>query len=241
MDNNELFEKVLDSFTVRHSTRARRASLYLRHTGLEVVLPQAVPVDHATQVLRKNREWLGRAVDRMAPQLRPYFCEPHFPAELCLRAIGQQFNLRLAPCHRRAAVRVNRNTVLAHGSLEQPKALERALLGWLRQVGHMHLVPRCRLLAERNGLSVGAVRIGTPARRWGSCSARGTIMLNARLLFLPPRLCDAVICHELAHLVVFDHSAAFQEFFEQLFPGARQHRAAMAEACGYLPGWAAMK
>jgi predicted metal-dependent hydrolase len=48
--------------------------------------------------------------------------------------------------------------------------------------------------------------------RWGSCSpATGTIRISDRLAGVPGWVLDAVLVHELAHLIHADHSAAFHE------------------------------
>ncbi|MDP1794208.1 MAG: M48 family metallopeptidase [Acidimicrobiales bacterium] len=48
--------------------------------------------------------------------------------------------------------------------------------------------------------------------RWGSCTATdGTIRVSARLQGAPQFVIDAVLVHELAHLLHSDHSPAFYE------------------------------
>ncbi|MEZ5166313.1 MAG: M48 family metallopeptidase [Acidimicrobiales bacterium] len=51
----------------------------------------------------------------------------------------------------------------------------------------------------------------TQRQRWGSCTVhRGDIRISDRLVDVPPWVLDHVIVHELAHLVVPDHSPAFE-------------------------------
>jgi predicted metal-dependent hydrolase len=50
-------------------------------------------------------------------------------------------------------------------------------------------------------------------KRWGSCSvAAGTIRLSSALEGMPTWVVDAVLVHELAHLLVADHSAQFDRW-----------------------------
>ena len=59
--------------------------------------------------------------------------------------------------------------------------------------------------------------------RWGSCTATdATIRVSARLQGAPQFVIDAVLVHELAHLLHSDHSPAFYELANK-FP--RQHDA----------------
>ena len=54
--------------------------------------------------------------------------------------------------------------------------------------------------------------------RWGSCSSTGSIMLNWRLIMVPPPVYNYVIIHELAHLVHMNHGPLFWKLVQELSP-----------------------
>ena len=58
--------------------------------------------------------------------------------------------------------------------------------------------------------------------RWGSCSRRGTISLNWRLVQTPDLVRDYIIHHELMHLREMNHSARFWARVEEVCPGWRE-------------------
>lgn len=77
------------------------------------------------------------------------------------------------------------------------------------------LVARAEALSVR--YRIGAVPtsitfVTNQRKRWGSCTvATGAIRLSDRLRHVPGWVLDAVLVHELAHLVHADHSPAFHE------------------------------
>lgn len=80
--------------------------------------------------------------------------------------------------------------------------------------------------AERLGVGYQRIRIGGQRTLWGSCSARGTLSFNWRLLLAPSDVVDYVVVHELCHLRVPDHSRSFWTLVERHRPHARPTRLA---------------
>ena len=80
------------------------------------------------------------------------------------------------------------------------------------------LASRARVLAEKFDLPLPAsIRWSkTQRQRWGSCSPHsGHIRISDRLVDTPPWVLDHVIVHELAHLVVPNHSPAFDALVQR--------------------------
>jgi predicted metal-dependent hydrolase len=73
-------------------------------------------------------------------------------------------------------------------------------------------------LAEIHGLRITRVSVRNQRSRWGSCSRRGTISLNWRLIQTPPWVRDYIILHELAHTLQMNHSPRFWREVKRLCP-----------------------
>jgi predicted metal-dependent hydrolase len=78
--------------------------------------------------------------------------------------------------------------------------------------------------AERLGVVYRRIRIGDHRTLWGSCSSRGTLSFNWRLVLAPLEVLDYVVVHELCHLRVPNHSQSFWTLVEASRPGWREHR-----------------
>ena len=60
-------------------------------------------------------------------------------------------------------------------------------------------------------------------RRWGSCTGKGTILLNPDLIQLPSHCIEYVVIHELCHLKHRNHSKEFYYFLDTVMPEWEDH------------------
>ena len=83
---------------------------------------------------------------------------------------------------------------------------------------------RCRYYAPVMGVSYGTVTIREQKTRWGSCSAKGNLNFNWKLVLMPPEILDYVVVHELAHRIQMNHSAAFWAEVGKILPDYKERR-----------------
>jgi len=62
------------------------------------------------------------------------------------------------------------------------------------------------------------VSIRNQKTRWGSCSRKGNLNFNYKIVLLPQHLADYIIVHELCHLGEFNHSKDFWSLVAQTTP-----------------------
>jgi hypothetical protein len=83
--------------------------------------------------------------------------------------------------------------------------------------------------ASALGVSYERIAIRDQRTRWGSCSSRGTLSFNWRLVLAPPEVMDYVVVHELCHLRHPDHSPRFWRLVEERRPGFAAQRTWLRE------------
>ena len=99
------------------------------------------------------------------------------------------------------------------------------------------LAPQLVALAARHGVPLRRVQIRRQRTRWGSCSIRGTVSLNACLLFHRPAVVQYLFAHELAHLTHMNHSPRFWDLVAQYEPEWRELDRELTRGWSQVPGW----
>lgn len=220
-------------YTVRSSLRARRVSLRVVAGRLEVVLPKGVPESVVPEVLSRHERWIARHVPRVAGDT--ILDEMTLvPESVTLVATGESFGVVVGGSGTRGVstgevVNVPQDSCAAVAYLRK----------WLCGVAKPFFLTELDRCSALTGLKWKTLRVGLPRTRWGSCSCRGGVSLNARLLFFAPSLVRHVILHELCHLKQPDHSRAFHELLLSFDPLAAVHACQLRYARTAIPPWAA--
>ena len=89
---------------------------------------------------------------------------------------------------------------------EQLNPQEREVM--IRKAGET-LAARTAYFAEQMGVTYGRITIREQKTRWGSCSSKGNLNYNWKLILMPQEILDYVVVHELAHRKEMNHSARF--------------------------------
>jgi len=232
-------------YTLRVSQRARFIRLYVSpQKGLEIVVPRGFNCKHLPDVLERKSAWISRALERVRPQREELLSLPRWsiPEGMSFRAIDMEWEVRSQwTSAKRLSINFHRpGQIEIQGPVEN-EALVRSLLGrFLVVQAENYLPPLLDTMSRNTELQYSRVAIRRQRSRWGSCSAYGSISLNAALLFLPYHLTRYVLVHELCHTVHLDHSERFWALVGRHCPEYRCAERELREARHYVPRWASV-
>jgi predicted metal-dependent hydrolase len=230
----------LPPYTVRESTRARHVNLKISMEGdLEVVIPRGFKRKHIPDILHKKQAWIKRATKRIQEQRKFLAAEPVLPELIPLLAISETWIVEYRPTvSTRITVTEKPDQQLTlSGAVDNVGLCHRALRKWTARKARQHLEPWLGQISTAEKLPFDKVIFRGQKTRWGSCSARKTISLNYKLLFLPPALVRYVLIHELCHTKHLNHSTKFWALVAKKEPDYKQAKAELKAAWRYLPGW----
>lgn len=193
--------------------RARRYILQLRPDGVaRVTIPRGGSAAEARRFVERHRSWLERELQRL-PARSAGGKEWVVGTEILLR--GERVKIESANSSEPGEVRLGNEVVAV---IESGADLRASVECHLRGLAARELPPRVTELATGLELTVRRVAVRNQRSRWGSCSRRGVISLNWRLIQMPRFVSDYIILHELMHLREMNHSPRYWRQVERVCP-----------------------
>ena len=191
---------------IKFSNRRRTIGLTVeRDRQLVVYAPTGTSDDTIQAILHQKRHWIQEKLAH--PQKYPAAS----PAQVLLPGSSIYFlgrtHLLLSAPEPNAPLCFDGHTFTL-GTTLTPKA-STLVQAWLRQQAQAVITPRVERFAKLLGVTYQRIQLLELKYRWGSCTSNAALLFNWRLIQAPSTVIDYIIVHELAHLLVPDHSTAF--------------------------------
>ena len=93
-----------------------------------------------------------------------------------------------------------------------------------KEVARILVASRLKYFNQFYNYKIGKIFIRNQKSRWGSCSNKGNLNFNYKLVFLPLELTDYIIVHELCHRGEMNHSKRFWNLVAQQIPDFKERR-----------------
>ena len=205
-------------YLLRRSRRRRTLGLTVTAHEVRIHAPSWTPRAEIETYVLQQHDWLHRTWARMHAHVRQAESTPANE----LRYLGRRLRLdiRSSLFHE---VRRHGNTLRVYAPLHADA--NELVRDWLLARAERLLAWRLARIARKLGRAPSRFALSDAQTQWGSCTRRGHIRLNWRLVQAPLALIDYVAAHELAHLVHLDHSPRFWAQVAVLCPEALARRA----------------
>lgn len=141
--------------------------------------------------------------------------------------LGRQYRLKVVPDSINE-IKAFRGQLLIHAVDTNKTALEKQLKQWYRQKADIvfsKMLQEVLPKFKRYKIQKPGITIRFMAKRWGSCTPSGKIILNTELIKAPKGCIEYVVAHELAHLVHHNHTKEFLELQNRIMPDWKKWKA----------------
>lgn len=197
-------------------------------------MPPGFPRRQIAGILQQHLSWITRQLAQIHP------AEDSLPQQLSLPCLQRSWVVEVARSDSGQS-RLEECDGILKLNLLQAADYKPLLQHWLRVQAQQFLPQRLQQLAAEHGFHYARCQIRSQKTRWGSCSNRGTISLNDRLLLASGDTVDYVLLHELAHTEHPNHSPAFWRRVAHTGVDAKRHRQLLHQLSRQMPSWAVVR
>jgi predicted metal-dependent hydrolase len=217
------------SYTLKRSRRRRSIGLRVDDRGLTVSMPLRASERWLNSVLQAQANWVVKKLDGWQQRKSE---EISWVDGGMIPFVGEQLMLRVQPSLVATAAQREDEVLSLFVANNDAAQIEQAVLQWYRQRAENLFAERVAYYAPLLNVAPTAIKLSRAKTLWGSCTTRGVVRLNERLIRLPLHLIDYVVVHELAHLREMNHSEQFWTIVQSACPDYRMLRKELSGISG---------
>ena len=183
-------------YRVIYSPRRTLGLTVERDRQIVVRAPHGMPEDAIRAAVEAKKLWLYEKT-RHAQKYDALQQQKEFVSGETLPYLGRNYRLDIVD-EPIGGVQFRSRFLIGRQNAERAGELLRA---WYEARARERILRRVQTSAQALGVVYKRVLVSDLRYRWGSCTARGSLNFNWRLIKAPPFVMDYVIVHELAHLL----------------------------------------
>ena len=195
-------------FRLEYSDRKSLGITVTPDLNVLVKAPATTSLEKVKEKLRKKAPWIIRQ--------QSFFLSFH-PKTPARKFVGGETHLYLGRQYRLKILQSRLESVKLKGKFIEvttaDKAKAKELVNeWYLQNAKAKFLAIAKPLIDnfrKHKVEPGSIVLREMSTRWGSCTAKGKIILNPELIKAPKGCIEYVIIHELCHLIHHDHTQKF--------------------------------
>ena len=203
---NLTFDKGLSIEVVR-TKRRKTASIKVIDGIVQAIVPEQLSDGRVEALIQKRTPWIRKKLREQSQIVTPKPKE--YASGESFTYLGRNYRLKVSRGTDRE-VKL-KSGYLKVGLPKKPKDgdIRNALVEWYGEHALERLTEKTNRYAGIMGVSPNSISVRDYKSRWGSCSSKGEVSYNWRIIISPNHIVDYVVVHELCHFKHPNHSPAY--------------------------------
>lgn len=232
MEDQKYFLEIRDNMITYAVVRSKRKTIGItvhRNGEVKVSAPFRISEKQIREIVQKKAAWIVKKINEVREMNSNTVCREFISGEKFLY-LGKEYTLKVVEKHAgKAEVLMQDDTIAVYVPQGLPEenrkqVIMESLVKWYRQCFDDIIKERIEKYSLQLKVNPCKVAIKDQKTRWGSCSRKGNINLNWRLVMAPMSIIDYVIVHELCHLRIMNHSKDFWDLVKSILPNYSESR-----------------
>jgi len=176
------------------------------------------------QFVSKKSRWIQKQIDFNKKIRKPYLLRKYISGEKYLY-LGKYYQLFFS--EGKFNISLDDRYLKFSGSkknLVRKKYIQNKLKIWYKKKAYKKILERVSFFEKVFGVNISDLQIKSFKRSWGNCSSKKKVSFSQYLIMAPIPVIDYVVAHELAHIIIPNHSPKFWKFLEKIIPDYQQRK-----------------
>ena len=211
------------SISLKYSSRKTVGISLYPDKKIEITAPFGTSLADIQKVVERKAKWIFSKLEELE-KYQTVELKKDYKAGRTLKLLGREYLIKvivIPEFEEEHIVQEKRLLkVYVHDS-QQKERIHLQIEDWYRNEAMVYLSQKfeqCYQKIKRYKIPKPFYYLRSMTRRWGSCTAKGNILLNPEIMQFPSHCIEYIIMHELCHLKHKNHSKEFYHFLETVLP-----------------------
>jgi len=186
---------------------------------ITVVVPIGTSKKVIIEKVQEKASWINRKLDYYKNVQYLQANREFVDGELFMY-LGQDYilNVEINDCLSKPKLELKEGKLYLQTPVRDKNLSAKAIEGWYRQQAREKIQERLNYYLTRIPKKPNRIVVKEQKKRWGSCSSKGNLNFNWRIIMAPVEVLDYIVVHELCHLVLLNHSKEFWNMVAAILP-----------------------
>ncbi|KNF09270.1 protein of unknown function DUF45 [Gottschalkia purinilytica] len=130
------------------------------------------------------------------------------------------FNEKIKQRH----IELTDNIFCVYTNTQEQEKIVQTIKTWYIENGIGIIIERINYYKQYIDVSPQKIKLKEQKKRWGTCTSKGNLLFNWRIIMAPIDIIDYIVVHEMCHLIHFNHSKNFWNLVESIIPDYRERK-----------------
>jgi len=206
-------------YDIEYSSKPGRIKVVMDIDGMSVRVPANYDIEELHKILDKKSNWIYNSYNELKVMKQEKYLRNWESGERALYK-GRRYNLRFYEFD------VNDVLIKFDGKkfkVNIPKNCDKEIIrlsfkSWYRDKAKDCILERLEYYSKIINVKFNRVTLKEQKTRWGSCSSKGNLNFNWKIIMSPQWVIDYVIVHEMCHLKHLNHSKDYWKMVSLHYP-----------------------
>ncbi|MCX7747613.1 MAG: M48 family metallopeptidase [Clostridia bacterium] len=196
--------------------------------GVKVSAPKGVSLQYIDEIIQRKASWISKKLFEISriekmPKLKDFTNGSLLP----LWGISHTLKVFQSNTASYTPIFLQENSIVITlpsdlSEEERTNRIKLELWDFYKNQTAQYIKKNIEFFSRKLGVKPAKVLIKGQKKRWGSCSSKGNININWKIIMAPPHIIDYLLVHELAHLKEMNHSKSFWKLVESVLPDFKE-------------------